>query len=164
MAAAVDLTHELSLVYDEFATGLLRYATSIIRDSDLAGEAVQETFLRYFLYRQQGQVIVNARAWLFKVLRNVTIDVFNKRSAAEHVPIEEAYNLGSGEDSALEKLELAALQERLTKLLSPRELECVQLRGEGLRYEEIAAALDVTVASVRMALVRAMEKLRRYQE
>jgi RNA polymerase sigma-70 factor (ECF subfamily) len=163
-AGAVDLTYELSLIYEELSPGLIRYASSISHNVDLAAEAVQETFLRYFLHRQQGETIANARAWLFKVLRNLMIDAVRKRSGSTHVPIEDASELQCSDSNALEALEFADLTARLTKLLSPRELECVQLRAEGLKYEEIASALEVSVASVRTALARAMEKLRRNLE
>ena len=64
-------------------------------------------------------------------------------------------------ESGFEKLELAALQARLTKLLSPRELECVQLRAEGLRYEEIAAALDVNTVCPVILTTRLAQSLQR---
>ena len=40
--------------------------------------------------------------------------------------------------------EQSELLSHIPHLLSPRELECVQLRQQGLRYDEIAAALKIS--------------------
>ena len=45
------LEREVLLVYQEQSAGLLRFATSLSRSPDLARDAVQEAFLRFFVER-----------------------------------------------------------------------------------------------------------------
>jgi DNA-binding CsgD family transcriptional regulator len=45
--------------------------------------------------------------------------------------------------------------------LSPREMECVRLRAEDLRYEEIAVVLGLTAGTVGALLARAHGKIRK---
>jgi DNA-directed RNA polymerase specialized sigma24 family protein len=44
--------------------------------------------------------------------------------------------------------------------LSPGESECVRLRAEGLRYEEIAGVLSMRTGTVGALLARAHKKIR----
>lgn len=60
-------------------------------------------------------------------------------------------------ESAVQQSEI----DRELRLLAPRELECVRLRIEGMRYDEIAAALDIRPGTVGALLARAVTKLRR---
>jgi len=46
------------------------------------------------------------------------------------------------------------------ELLSPRELECLLLRNEGLRYRDIADILKIETATVGVLLGRALKKIR----
>ena len=45
--------------------------------------------------------------------------------------------------------------------LSPREMECVRLRAEDLRYEEIAVVLGLQAGTVGALLARAHGKIRK---
>jgi RNA polymerase sigma-70 factor (ECF subfamily) len=49
----------------------------------------------------------------------------------------------------------------LSKLLAPRELDCVRLRVEGLNYDEIAEVLNMRQGTVGATLARAHKKIRR---
>jgi DNA-directed RNA polymerase specialized sigma24 family protein len=52
------------------------------------------------------------------------------------------------------------LKAKLYPDLSPREIECVRLRAEGLRYEEIAGVLGLQSGTVGALLARAHKKIR----
>jgi DNA-binding CsgD family transcriptional regulator len=53
------------------------------------------------------------------------------------------------------------LQELVQIGLSPREMECVRLRAENLRYEEIAVVLGLHAGTVGALLARAHGKIRK---
>jgi RNA polymerase sigma-70 factor (ECF subfamily) len=47
------------------------------------------------------------------------------------------------------------------KTLSEQQRQCLYLRGEGLRYREIAEAMGISISSVREFLSRAIVRLQR---
>jgi RNA polymerase sigma factor (sigma-70 family) len=155
------ITRELAAAYDELAPGLLRYSMAISRDSDIASEGVQETFFRYFMYRRQGISIINGKAWLFRVLRNVTFDLLMKRPGEPNMDANSIDELPSGGPTVQNDLELSELKDRLPSLLSVREMECIQLRTEGFTHEEIASTLNLSTGGVSSTLSRATDKLRK---
>jgi RNA polymerase sigma-70 factor (ECF subfamily) len=139
---------------------LLGYAHRLTRDDALAQDAVQETFLRFFLALVQGEGIKNARAWLYRVAHNYVCETLRSATVRTAVPLEEAceYRLQDersmpGADRAAEWIEAAK------QLLAPREWQCVELRAEGFDYTEIAIRLEIRPGTVGSLLHRAGEKL-----
>ena len=114
--------------------------------------------MRYQAQRSLGSVISSPRPWLYKVVFNVIMD----GTGEPNVPLDEA---SAAQDPACgphEYAELSALENRLTQILSPRELAAVRLRSEGLSYDEIACSLGLQVGSVGAMLSRAIVKIKRH--
>jgi RNA polymerase sigma-70 factor (ECF subfamily) len=152
---------EIVRLHEQYSENLFRYANSIAEDDDLARDAVQETFLRYFIQRQYGREIANPRAWLYQVLRNYLRDrmsaAFTKREVAGE-NLDRVVSNGHDPEALVERSQTA---QEIAACLSDRELECLQLRTEGLSYEEIGVVMDVRIGTVGAMLSRAHEKIRR---
>jgi len=152
---------EVAELYEEHAAGLLRYGAALARSEDLSCDAVQETFLRYFVERSCGRKIETPRAWLYQVLRNNLFDRLNAVTAAREVADD---TLARMTDPATDPENLVRRHEMardLAALLSVRERECLGLRAEGHSYTEIAAAMGLRIGTVGALLARAHEKIRR---
>jgi len=65
--------------YQLHAGVLLAYAHRLTRDDALAQDALQETYLRFFLALVQGERIQSARAWLHRVAHNYVCDFLKTR-------------------------------------------------------------------------------------
>ncbi|MGH9160473.1 MAG: RNA polymerase sigma factor [Vicinamibacteraceae bacterium] len=151
---------ETSALYQARASELRRYALLLSRDEELARDALQEAFMRYFVARSRGTRIINARAWVYRVMRNYLLDRMKACPASHQHGIEELSSLSDARqdvEAAYYRRELLVLIEAT---LTPRELACIRLRSTGLRYEEIAASLSVRSGTVGALISRAMRKLR----
>jgi RNA polymerase sigma-70 factor (ECF subfamily) len=156
-----NLEQELARIYHQEAGGLLRYALALTQDRSQSQDAVQEVFLRYFVARSEGQCFANAKAWIYRVLRNHVIDVMRAGQRGPEVDIEgvrESPDASQDLEAHYRRLEISR---QLATSLAPRELECVRLRAEGLRYEEIADVLAVRSGTVGAMLARAHKKIRK---
>jgi RNA polymerase sigma-70 factor (ECF subfamily) len=147
-------------LYRLHATGLYRYAVALARDPDSARDAVQETFLRYYQTRVQGTAIETQAAWLFRVLRNYVLDQHRGPAGRETVALAVLEDRADEGPSVEEQAARQEVAERALGLLSPRELECLRLRTQGLRYHEISEVLQIEVGTVGALLARALKKLR----
>lgn len=140
---------------------LLRYLHRITRDDALAQDAVQETFLRYFVALMQGESIRNTRPWLSRVAHNYVCQTVRSATVSRVISLDDA-----GGDRFLDERQVPGADpvrewfEAARQLLAPREWQCVQLRAEGFDYTEIAAELAIRPGTVGALLHRAAAKLR----
>ena len=147
---------------------LVRYLTRRLGDRDWAEEVAQETFVRAL---RQGE-LQNERAWLFAVATNLVRDEARKDARRRrHLELlREEAKIDSVVEQPITDIERAqerALARRAIDALTEKDREALLMREEGLDYNEIAEALELSVASVgttlsraRRRLVEAYEKLR----
>jgi RNA polymerase sigma-70 factor (ECF subfamily) len=158
LSHTAEIEREIVELYEKEADGMLRYAGALAGERETARDALQEAFFRFFLCRSAGQAIRSPKAWLFRVAHNYVLD--QKKAATRHAArVELLDNLEQppeADDHGSEMLE--GLQRAG---LSSREMECVRLRTEGLRYEEIAGVLGLQSGTVGALLARAHGKLRK---
>lgn len=151
-----DLIHrEILGLYDRYAPGLYQYVLDATGNRETAEEAVQEIFFRYFLERIQTGRILHRRSWLFRTMRQY-LETKPAEAPGRERPRDVA-DWRQHPESAVQQKEI----DRELLRLAPRELACVRLRIEGMRYEEIASALNIRPGTVGALLARAMTKLRR---
>lgn len=152
------LEGEVVRLYESVFGGLFRYAMTIAGDKDVAQDGVQECFLRYVIARREGKPILNDRAWLYRVLRNRLLDIRKSSAAGNRVRIEEAAKYPDSRHGPEDQFRSVELSQSLRALLTARELECLQLRMDGLRYREIAEVLRIRPGTVAAILARALKK------
>jgi len=153
---------EVAELYQSLARDLFRYLLYVARNSDLAQEAVQETFLRYYEYRLQGGAPPASRGWFFRVARNFVIDQLRATRPGKHVGLEEAMIASDSHPGPYELLARLETLDQLSALLAPRELECLQLRSEGFKYREIAQILGIEPGTVGATLAHGLKKIRAF--
>jgi RNA polymerase sigma-70 factor (ECF subfamily) len=133
-------------------------------NADVALDIAQETFLRLWKQWEQGETILNPRAWLLRVARNLAEDHAKSsfRRNGTHPP-QIMNGIRARAPLPLERLEreetFAQLREVLAQLSQP-DREILTLRY-ALDYNanEIAKVLAITATAVHMRLSRARQRL-----
>lgn len=156
------------------------FAYHLSYNDDDAMDLVQETYLKAFKAIDSYDEGTNAKAWLFKILKNNYINQYRRKSKRPRkVDLEDYVSLQEKEDSQLTgKVDLR--QEIFEDLMGdevtiainslPINFRTVILLCdvEGFTYEEIAKILDVPIGTVRSRLHRARnllkEKLKVYAQ
>jgi len=157
-AAPAESAHrEIAVLYAECAGELLTYALSLGRDEELARDAIQEGFLRYFIALCEGAEIASPRAWIYRVIHNYVLDRFKEPRGDGDADLRLEPARGSDPEDECFRGEVRRLARHA---LTPREFDCLRLRTEGLRYEEIASTLALSSGTVGALISRAVHKLR----
>ena len=151
---------EIVHLMNDYAADLSRYAVGVTREKSLVQDGVQEAFLRYFIARSRGQHIANARAWLFRVLRNYLFDCNRKSGYITSVDLEIAADIPDLRPDVETMCQQNESFRYALSCLTPRERECMQLRMEGFGYVEIAYILHIRPGTVAALLARSMKKFR----
>lgn len=151
---------EIDRLFREYHEPLVRYLTRRLGDRDWAEEVAQETFVRAL--RQEH--LQNERAWLFAVATNLVRDEARKDARRRrHLELltEEAKANAYVEQplTDLERAQERAMARKAIDMLTERDREALLMREEGLDYNEIAQALELSLASVGTTLSRARRRL-----
>ena len=137
-----------------------------------ADDLVQETFLKAFRFIDKFEEGTNAKAWLFKILKNAYINQYRKESKRparvdyEDVAVyneEEEGQVSGYYDLREDVFEKMIGDEVSTALnLLPEEFRTVILLCdiEGFSYEEISKIIDIPIGTVRSRLFRARNMLK----
>jgi RNA polymerase sigma-70 factor (ECF subfamily) len=133
-------------------------------NSDTAQDIMQEAFMRLWKKMEEGEDIVNPRAWLLRVARNLAEDHAKSafRRNGTHPP-QTMNGVQSRDCSPLESLErdetFAAVRDLLAEL-SESDREILTLKY-ALEYntEQIADMLGINATAVHMRLSRARQRL-----
>ena len=139
--------------YEQYKTGLFRFALSILKDSHLAEDVLQETFVR-LLHQNRLPDTDKAQAWLYQVVRNLCYDLLRKQKR-ETVEVPQ---IPANPEGNWEFIELIAPLPR-------KEQEILALRFiGGFSHQEIAKILGITTHSAKKRYERAIQKLRTEME
>ncbi len=146
---------------------LFNYANYLTGDRDEANDLLQETFLKAYRFFDKFEDGTNARAWLYRIMRNTFINEYRRvKRAPNHVEYDEQItpNFLAPQDprqstDLRERIEAESFGDEISMAIAalPEKFKIViVLRDvEDLPYEEIAEALDIPVGTVRSRLHRA---------
>jgi RNA polymerase sigma-70 factor (ECF subfamily) len=140
---------------------LRRYARALTRDFNAADDLVQDCLARALGKVHLWERGSDLRAWLFTILHNQFVNQV-RRSVREGTAIaaqENSRTLSSGPAQST-RLELRDLERAMAKLPEEQRAVILLVGLEGMRYEEVAAVLNVPVGTVRSRLSRGRDMLR----
>lgn len=150
---------DVERLFRTYNAALVRYLTRRLGDRDWAEEVAQETFVRAL--RQTS--IQNERAWLFAVATNLVRDEARKdMRRRKHLALlaeQERDEVVEPEETTLERAQEAAMARKAVDALAERDRLALLMREEGLDYNEIAEALELSPGSVGTTLSRARRRL-----
>lgn len=156
---------------------IYNYGLYLTGDREAANDLLQETYLKAFRFFEKFEPGTNAKAWLYRIMRNTFINEYRRvKRLPDLVTYDEqisAYQMLPRDEEKTELRKqingelfedeiagaIASLPEKFKSVIVLRDVE-------DLPYEEIADALEIPVGTVRSRLHRArailFAKLRDY--
>ncbi|MCA1802831.1 MAG: sigma-70 family RNA polymerase sigma factor [Rhodothermaceae bacterium] len=151
---------------------IYNFALRLTTDPNDAEDLVQDTIVKAFRFFNSYEKGTNAKAWLFRILKNSYINNYRKKSKQPHQvdydEISTFYETIRSEQSNTTDMEDIMygqlLDDDVTRALEriPEDFRTVVLLCdvEGFTYEEIANMLDVPIGTIRSRLHRGRNLLR----
>ena len=156
-------------VVEAFGERITAVVAGVLRDRDAVDDVVQETFVKAYTRIDAFKGDAGLFTWLYRIAVNTAKDHAKARSRRPAASLDElpsgAVGFAATESApAVERLEdreqrnlvrraVAALPAVFRSVLVLREIE-------GLRYEEIAQILDISLGTVESRLFRARRRLK----
>ena len=151
---------------------MYNFAYRITYDEDTAKDLLQDTYYKAFKFIESFQVGTNAKAWLFRILKNSFINEFRKKNKepakVDYQDVETYYNSDDVNEVITSDLRVEVLQDMigdevsnaLNALAVDFRIVIILCDLEGFTYEEMSKILDIPIGTVRSRLHRARNLLR----
>jgi RNA polymerase sigma-70 factor, ECF subfamily len=152
-------------IFDTYYEPLCRYCIQRIANQEDAEEIVQDIFVKLWTKRQELQIDLSLRAYLYRTALNRIINYGDhlKIRKIHHDYVLSGSNSIANQSDELLKQEIQLLAAEAVNAMPEKRREVYLLsRHDGLKYNEIAQRLDVSVKTVEAHLSKALEQMRVY--
>ncbi len=152
-------------IYTRYSKAMYNTAIRIVKDSFIAEDIMQESFLTAFTKLSTLKESNVFGAWLKRIVVNNSIAYYNKISKLKEVPLEavlyktEEYT--GIDECSLNTKKVAAILDTLKTLKPNYSLGLTLHLIEGYDYEEIGEIMNISYTNCRTLISRAKESLRK---
>ncbi len=144
-------------IVDRYQGRLLGFCRQMLGSTEDAEDVLQEVFVNAYRAMLADEREINLRPWLYRIARNRCLNHLRKPSAdaQESMDMVPAVEASSTAERVHNREEFRQILADVSKLPETQRSALLLREMDALSYEEIAAAMDTTVPSVKSLLVRA---------
>jgi RNA polymerase sigma factor (sigma-70 family) len=144
-------------IVDRYQGRLLGFCRQMLGSTEDAEDVLQEVFVNAYRAMLADEREINLRPWLYRIARNRSLNHLRKPTAdaqesMDMVPIVEAATTA---EKVSNREEFRQLLNDVGKLPETQRSALLLREMDAMSYEEIAAAMETSVPSVKSLLVRA---------
>jgi len=151
---------------------MYNFAYRLTLDQDDSKDLLQDTYLKAYRFIDSFQKGTNAKAWLFRILKNSFINDYRKKSKepskVDYQDVETYYNSEDVDRQITPDLRVEALRDmigdEISNALNSLDVDfrtvIILCDLEGFKYDEMAKILDIPIGTVRSRLHRARNLLK----
>lgn len=151
---------------------MYNFAYRLTLDADDSKDLVQDTYLKAYRFIDSFQQGTNAKAWLFRILKNSFINDYRKKTKepakVDYQEVESYYNSEDVDRQITPDLRVEALKDmigdEISNALNALDVDfrtvIILCDLEGFKYDEMAKILDIPIGTVRSRLHRARNLLK----
>jgi RNA polymerase sigma-70 factor (ECF subfamily) len=151
---------EFERLFKEYFKSLMAFSRRILGDEDDAREVVHQVFIKLWEMRNDLDLSTSLKSYLFTSVHNRSLNVIRDRKKFSSEEVSE--NPGEWDVSA--QIEAMELEEKIREAIDGLPEKCREIfelnRFHGLRYNEIAVQLEISVKTVENQMSKALRILR----
>jgi len=144
-------------IVDRYESRLKGFCRQMLGSTEDAEDVLQEVFVNAYKAMLADEREINLRPWLYRIARNRCLNHLRKPTAdaQESMDMVPEVEAASTAEKVHNREEFRQLLTDVKKLPETQRSALLLREMDSLSYEEIAAAMDTTVPSVKSLLVRA---------
>lgn len=152
-------------VYNRYYKAMFNTAVRIVKDSYVAEDIMQESFLSAFTKLESLKELATFGSWLKRIVINNSVYYYHKNNKKNDVPLDDVMykvedHQGVSEDYEFTNLKAAQVLETMKTLKDNYQIGLTLHLIEGYDYEEICEIMNITYANCRTMISRAKDSLR----
>ncbi|HEV2857864.1 MAG TPA: sigma-70 family RNA polymerase sigma factor [Solirubrobacterales bacterium] len=144
-------------IVDRYQGRLLGFCRQMLGSTEDAEDVLQEVFVNAYRAMLADEREINLRPWLYRIARNRCLNYLRKpkADAQESMDMVPEVDAASTAERVHNREEFRQILSDVNKLPETQRAALLLREMDALSYEEIAAAMETTVPSVKSLLVRA---------
>lgn len=151
-------------IFEKFNRLLYAFAFHYLKSGDEAEDAVQFTFMKLWEQYHDLDSTTNVKSLLFAIIKNYILNEIRHNT----IVLEKHYEIrqieDEADDSILDRIERDDLKQHLKKAINhlptQKRMICMLKIEKGLSNEEIAEAMNLSVATVKSHYTKAIKMIR----
>jgi len=152
-----------SQLYELLFEKLFCFSLSFVKSNEVAEEIVSDVFIKLWTIRGRLHDIESLTDYLFKITKNFSLNYITHHHKYPKVSLDDiSFDLTSAvspEDIYISSEIVARINEIINRLPSKCKMIFQLVRGDGLRYKEVASILNISELTVRNQLAIAAKKI-----
>ncbi len=156
---------EFEKLFRSSYVSLVRYAKTILKDHDTAEEIVQDLFFRLWQDRVNLTIESSLNGYLFRSVHNRSLHFIEHQKVIDRHAGEIAASADQTSEPVTEAIYYSELQSKVARVLERLPERCSVIfrmsRFEGLKYNEIAEKLSVSLKTVEANMGKALKEFRK---
>lgn len=152
-------------IYNRYYKGMYNVSLRIVKDSAIAEDVMQESFLSALTKLDTFKGEVSFGAWLKRIVVNNSIHQYKKQLKRQEVDLSDVMykvedNDGYVPDSGIDGLKAQKVIDTMKLLKDNYRISLTLHLIEGYDYEEISEIMNISYANCRTMISRAKDSLR----
>ena len=148
------------LFFESFYPTLCLFANKYLKDTDASFDIVQDAFIYIWNRREELQSINSAKSYLFKYVKNRSLNFLRDNELRNRINYEILSSEIFYRDNLIEEEVYNTIYEAVRNL-PPQGQKVIELSLDGLKNQEIADQLNITINTVKTIKLRAFQSLRK---
>lgn len=166
LAGAKQPPGDLEALVDAYQGALVRYATRLVGNRELAQDVVQETFLKYLERPLRFGEPLQWASWLYRVTHNRCIDLLKRDARRRQLNLfaPKPASIEAPGEGLIGEEQRRAVGRWLDKLKPEHRAVVLLFFDEGKTYSEICEITGLSSSNAGMILHRSLKRLRKYAD
>jgi len=151
-------------LYHSHFNALRNFSKKLVKVNEVAEELVSEVFSKIWYSRKRIIISSSAKSYLYTAVRNISFDYLRKEKQALWTNLEDAALVTADSLDPHNHAEFEELQLKVDHAVARLPKQCrlvFQLsRNQGMKYNDIADTLSLSVKTIETQIGRALKSLR----
>ena len=145
--------------FESFYPSLCLFANKYLKDTDASLDIVQDAFVHIWNIRKDVHSIDAAKSYLFKYVKNRSLNYLRDQEQRKRINFEQLDSEFFFRDNLIEEETYQKIYEAVRNL-PPQGQRVIELSLDGLKNQEIADDLNISVNTVKTIKLRAFTGMR----
>lgn len=151
-------------LFDHYAQKLTRFAFSIVKNNEAAVEIIDEVFIRIWKQRENVPAITHLTTYLYTATKNTALNYLSRKANEQINEPFDFINIQLQEEECPDQqMVTAEIFKNIRAAIEELPPRCKMIfklvREDGLRYQQVADILNISINTVDAQMVIAVKKI-----